>query len=132
MPSFGGGSSGVGATVEVGEIESLPKGSIIVGDGDGAPAIFPVGATGQAIVADPTAALGVRYSDVGGSGSGPAYTHDQDVASATWTITHELGRQPNVVVVVGDEVVEGVVSFLDSDTAVVEFASAQAGLAYCY
>lgn len=53
---------GVGATVEVSEIESLLKGSIIVGDGTGAPTTRAVGTNNQALIADSANADGVKWA----------------------------------------------------------------------
>ena len=60
MPYYGGGSSGgsLGATVEITEIETLAKGSLIVGDGTGAPRELTAGANGTVLVADSTADAG--------------------------------------------------------------------------
>lgn len=69
----------------------------------------------------------------GSPGSAPqAYTHDQTVPSAVWTIAHNLGYRPAVTTqdsagtwVVGD------LSHLDANTAVVTFLAAFGGKAYC-
>lgn len=54
----------VGTTVEVGELESLAKGTIIVGDGSGAPSSLAVGTDGYAIVADAAQPTGLKYAAV--------------------------------------------------------------------
>lgn len=61
-----------------------------------------------------------------------AYTHDQGSPSATWTVTHNLGYRPNVAVVdSAGTVVEGLVTYVDSDTLTVEFEYPFGGKAYC-
>jgi len=61
MTSLLGPAPGVGTTVEVAEIESLSKGSLIVGDGTGAPAELAVGANGTIPVADSAEATGLKW-----------------------------------------------------------------------
>ncbi len=58
MPSFGGGGGTLGSTVEVAEMESLAKGSFIVGDGSGPPRELLAGANGTVLVADSAADAG--------------------------------------------------------------------------
>ena len=67
----------------------------------------------------------------GGAAAAPGYTHVQASASATWTINHPLGFQPNVVVVdSAGEQVEGEVDYVDGDTITVKFSAAFSGTAY--
>ena len=63
-------ASGVGSTVELAEIESLTKGSIIVGDGAGSPAELLVGASnGHVLTVDSTTSTGLKYASVPAAGS---------------------------------------------------------------
>lgn len=59
------------------------------------------------------------------------YTHEQAIASATWTIAHNKGffLQATVVDSAGTQV-EGNVTFQDADTIVIEFAAPFSGTAY--
>lgn len=59
------------------------------------------------------------------------YSHEQMVASATWTINHGLEKYPSVTVVTsgGDEV-EGDVSYPSLNIVTVTFTSAFGGKAY--
>ena len=59
------------------------------------------------------------------------YTHEQTSASATWTITHNLGRHPAVEVVnSGGTIVYGLVTHDSEDQVTVEFTGAISGKAY--
>lgn len=56
--------AGVGSTVEVAEIESLAKGTIIVGDGVGAPSTAAAGADDTLIVYDAAQGNGIKATNV--------------------------------------------------------------------
>lgn len=59
------------------------------------------------------------------------YAHDQMVASATWNITHNLGKFPSVQIFdsSGAEV-EGIVSQISTNALSVSFSAAFSGTAY--
>ena len=60
-----------------------------------------------------------------------AYHHTQSTASATWTITHNLGWYPNVTVQDSSgSVVEGEIAYNNSNTLTVTFTGAFSGDAY--
>lgn len=60
------------------------------------------------------------------------FTHQQSVAASTWTIVHNLGKQPSVSVTdTGGNLVLGAVSYPDANTCVLSFGAAFAGTAYC-
>lgn len=60
------------------------------------------------------------------------YVHDQMIASATWTVNHNLNKFPAITIVdSAGEVVEGSIQELTSSQAVLVFSSAFAGKAYC-
>jgi len=63
---------------------------------------------------------------------GGRYKHTQGSASATWTITHNLGYEPGGVSVVDSAgtIVVGTVTYTSVDQIVVSFSSAFAGKAY--
>jgi hypothetical protein len=67
-----------------------------------------------------------------GEPSGPvSYLHTQYSASATWTITHNLGYRPNVTV--SDSaytIIEGDIEYPNSNTIVLKFSSSFSGTAY--
>lgn len=67
-----------------------------------------------------------------GDPSGPvSYTHTQYSASATWSITHNLGYRPNVTVSdSAGTIIEGGITYPTSNTIVLNFSSAFAGNAY--
>jgi hypothetical protein len=59
------------------------------------------------------------------------YVHIQEVASATWNITHGLGFTPNITVVdTAGTVVEGSYNYPNSNTVVLTFIGAFSGRAY--
>ncbi len=59
------------------------------------------------------------------------YVHIQEVASATWNITHGLGFTPNITVVdTAGTVVEGSYNYPNSNTVVLSFVGAFSGRAY--
>lgn len=60
--------------------------------------------------------------------AGTAFTHTQSVTSSTWSITHNLGRLPNVTIYIGGIQVEADVSATIT-TASVSFPSPQSGIA---
>lgn len=62
--------SSVGATVEIGEITSLAKGTLIVGDGAGAPTTLAVGANDLPLIADSAQASGLKYAALPLAGGG--------------------------------------------------------------
>lgn len=66
------------------------------------------------------------------AGAGDLYYHHQQASpSAEWTITHNLGKFPSVMVVdSAGTVVEGAVEYLDGNVLKVYFASAFGGDAY--
>ncbi len=59
------------------------------------------------------------------------FTYEQGIASDTWTITHNLGRKPSVVVVdSADNVFYPAVQYIDLNTLVVTMNGATTGKAY--
>lgn len=68
-----------------------------------------------------------------GGGSGASYyLHTQSSAAATWQVTHNLGRTPNVAVIsTGGTVVYADIVHNSATLAVISFPSAFAGTAMC-
>lgn len=59
------------------------------------------------------------------------YVHEQMVALATWTITHNLGRYPSVTIVdSANDVVIGDITYLSDDQIRLKFNAAFSGKAY--
>lgn len=59
------------------------------------------------------------------------YTHDQSVASDTWTITHNLARYPSVTIVdSAGTVVVGGIAYVSVNQIVVTFSAAFSGKAF--
>lgn len=61
----------------------------------------------------------------------PTYTHYQGVASAVWTINHDMNRRPSVVIEdsLGDDC-DGAITYVDANTVVLTFSAAISGTAY--
>lgn len=59
------------------------------------------------------------------------YTHPQDTASATWSVTHNLNKFPSVTVVLSTgQKGYGDVSYTDSNNLTITFAGDESGKAY--
>ena len=59
------------------------------------------------------------------------YVHNQETPSATWEVTHNLGKNPAITVVdSAGTVVEGQYSYIDENNVVLDFSGAFAGKAY--
>lgn len=89
MPVVPGSSSGggiLGSTVEIAEIETLAKGSLIVGDGSGAPSVLAVGASGTALTALASEPTGLIWAAV------PTGSGSTDYL-AKWTSPSTLGSE---------------------------------------
>lgn len=72
--------------------------------------------------------------DAGANGisAGPAYVHTQSLANSSWTIAHNLNRNPMVELIVGGAIVNARVTFPTLDSALVEFSTAVTGTANCF
>lgn len=69
----------------------------------------------------------------GGSGSTDTYTHNQMVASTTWTIEHNLDRDIDVSIIdSGKNIVYGDINNLTSNITILTFSEAISGKAYCH
>lgn len=62
---------GIGATIEIAELEALAKGTIIAGDGSGAPALVAVGVDNAILQPDSTKAAGCAWRTEVGIGIAP-------------------------------------------------------------
>ena len=59
------------------------------------------------------------------------YTHTQSAPSASWSVTHNMGKKPAVSVVdSADSVVYGSVEYTDKNSLIITFNSAFSGKAY--
>lgn len=62
---------------------------------------------------------------------GGTYVHNQYSASTTWSITHNLGYNPNVTVVdSAGTIIEGSLDYPDINTLIATFTASFAGKAY--
>lgn len=60
-----------------------------------------------------------------------SYEHTQGSSSSTWTINHNLGFKPNVTVVdSAGNIVEGEISYTNSNSLTVSFSAGFSGKAY--
>ena len=60
-----------------------------------------------------------------------AYVHTQGVSSDTWIITHNLGFYPNITVKdSGGSIVEGEITYTNSNSLTVTFSASFSGTAY--
>ena len=60
-----------------------------------------------------------------------AYQHTQSLPSSSWNITHNLGFYPNIVIQdSGGSIVEGEITYTNSNSLTVTFSSAFSGTAY--
>ena len=59
------------------------------------------------------------------------YIHVQNTPSATWTVPHNLGKKPSVVIVdSADDVVYGEITYTDDNNITLTFSGAFSGKAY--
>lgn len=59
------------------------------------------------------------------------FDYEQQVPSATWVVTHNLGRLPSVTVIdSGDNIVIGDILFLNNNQVEISFTGSFAGKAY--
>lgn len=83
---------------------------------------LPNGASNEALMAD--GSTQVLESDKN-------YVHTQNTASATWSITHNLGKRASVTVVdSGDNVCYGDVQYTNDNELVITFSASFSGKAY--
>ncbi|WP_228895608.1 hypothetical protein [Acidovorax sp. Leaf73] len=77
-------------------------------------------------------AIATAYVGPPGPPGGMTYTHTQAIATAVWTVAHNLGRRPSVSVTdhLGN-VVHADVRYLDDDMVQITHGSALIGFAYC-
>jgi hypothetical protein len=66
------------------------------------------------------------------TGGVPSFQYSQNIASAVWTITHNLPFYPNVSVVdsAGTQIFPGTVQYPNATQVVLTFSSAVGGFAY--
>tara|TARA_Y100000004_G_C8613297_1_gene285654 strand:- start:138 stop:479 length:342 start_codon:yes stop_codon:yes gene_type:complete len=59
------------------------------------------------------------------------YTHNQNIAASTWTITHNLQRRPSITIVdSSDNVIYGHATYTSENLITLTFSSAFTGKAY--
>jgi hypothetical protein len=97
---------------------------------------MPPGATlvsGAALEDPPTLNTEVDGAPPSGGGGISTFVHHQINPGATWSIVHNLGTKPSVVLFLDEDLTESVftdLSYPDTSTLVVEWPSPQTGWAY--
>lgn len=84
----------------------------------------PTGTSAQVLLADGT---------VGSltAGADKFYTHNQGLASASWSVTHNLNKYPSVMVAdSGQNIVIGEIVYTDQNNLIINFVSPFSGKAY--
>ena len=67
---------------------------------------------------------------IGGTGDAH-YTHDQNSASSSWSVSHNLGKKPSVVVVdSADTVLYGHIEYTDLNNLTITLSAPTSGKAY--
>ena len=67
-----------------------------------------------------------------GGATDKTYTHEQDSGAATWSVTHNLGKQPSVTVVdVNNVQGYGIVTHTNANELTITFPGSTTGKAYC-
>lgn len=59
------------------------------------------------------------------------YTHVQNAASATWSVSHGLGKKPSVMIVdSADSVLHGEIEYTDLNNLLINLSAPTSGKAY--
>ena len=84
----------------------------------------PAGTSAQVLLADGTVGTLAGSGDLN-------YVHIQSAASATWAISHGLGKFPSITVVdSGNNVVVGALAMVDNNNLTITFTASFSGKAY--
>lgn len=72
-----------------------------------------------------------NFAILSNAGGDKFYEHVQSASSATWSVTHSLGKKPSVTVVdsAGTKVI-GEVEYVDDNNVTLKFKSTFSGKAY--
>ena len=88
---------------------------------------------GDVNLTSPTAGEVLKYDGskwIDGADEAPSYTHTQSIASAVWTIAHNLGFKPSVELLdTGSQEIEGDVVHLSQNVCIAYFTTPTAGFA---
>lgn len=96
---------------------------------DTADARIPVGTDAQVLTADSVQPLGVKWATP--TAGDLNYDHNQVSSTTVWTIGHNLGKIPSVVVIdSGSNEVIGDISNTDANNLTITFSAAISGHAY--
>ena len=82
-------------------------------------------------VTEQTVSISEAVVGLPGADGDKHYTHEQTTPSATWTITHNLGKRPSVTVVdSGGNEWQTAVEHVSANQCIARFSSAFSGRAY--
>ena len=91
------------------------------------PGVASGGTTGQILVKTSSTDFATAWAN----NQKISFTHGQTATSATWTVDHNLGFNPNVTVKDNyGNVVEGYITYNNSNTLTIEFSTTLSGYAY--
>jgi hypothetical protein len=81
------------------------------------------------VVPRPTTSLSIK--GVTGGGGDAHFVYEQNMPSATWEVTHNLGKKPSVVVVdTTENTVVGDIQYTSLNTLTITFVDSFSGKAY--
>lgn len=91
------------------------------------PGVAAGGASGQILVKTSSTDFATAWAD----NQKISYTHGQTSTSATWTVDHNLGFNPNVTVKDNyGNIIEGYITYTSNSSLTIEFSLAVSGYAY--
>lgn len=87
--------------------------------------------TSTSSVAIKQPSVNVSISGVIGGTGDAHYTHTQNAASASWSVNHNLGKKPSVMIVdSADSVLHGEIEYTDLNNLVINLSAPTSGKAY--
>jgi len=79
-------------------------------------------------ISQPATNVSITKGDVGKDAH---YTHEQNAASSTWTVSHGLQKKPSVMIVdSADTVLHGAIDYTDNNNLTINLSAPTSGKAY--